>query len=48
MRENFINAKKEPNVFDLYKWEGIEWALWPNLYPLTSWCDSIDDGSFEF
>ena len=47
MRNDFASAHKEPNIFDVYKWEGIECALWPNLYPFTTWCDTIHDGSSD-
>ena len=39
-----LDQGKEPNIFDIYKWVGIEFAIWPNLYPFTSWCESIHDG----
>lgn len=35
------------NLFNFKDTEGIECALWPNLYPYTAWCESIisDSGS---
>ena len=44
MRAEFIYDHKEPSVFAMYTWEGIECALWPHLYPFTTWCESIHDG----
>ena len=29
------------NVFNMGDTEGIECALWPNLYPYENWCESI-------
>ena len=43
LRDDLVKLNKEPNIFDVYKWEGVvykwegvECALWPNLYPFTS------------
>ena len=47
MRNDFLANNTQPNYFDVYKWEGIECVLWPNLYPFTSWCDTIHDGSLD-
>ena len=44
LRDDLIRQGKEPNIFDVYTWVGIECAIWPNLYPFTSWCESIHDG----
>ena len=44
MRAEIIYKHKEPSVFAMYTWEGIECALWPQLYPFTTWCESIHDG----
>lgn len=44
MRETFLREQRQPTVFDVFKWKGIECALWPNIYPFTSWCESIHDG----
>lgn len=41
MRAELLNEHKEPSVCALYSWQGIECALWPNLYPFTAWCESI-------
>ncbi len=43
-RDNLFELRKEPNIFDVYTWAGIECALWPNLYPFTSWSESIQEG----
>ena len=43
-REQLVNSRQEPSLFDVYRWNGIECALWKNLYPFTSWCDTINDG----
>ena len=47
MRVDLLNVKAEPTIFDVYKWDAIECALWPNLYPYTSWCETIHDGSSD-
>ena len=44
IRNDLVTQGKEPNIFDVYKWVGIECAIWPNIYPFTSWCESIHDG----
>ena len=43
----FLRDNTDPNIFDVYTWEGIECALWPHLYPFTSWCETIHDGSSD-
>ena len=38
---------ERPNLYNLSEMKGIECALWPNLYPFTSWCESVLDGNKE-
>ena len=45
MRELQVSNEKRPNLYNLSEMKGIECALWPNLYPFTSWCESILDGN---
>jgi hypothetical protein len=46
-RETIIAQQIDLNLFNFKDTQGIECALWPNLYPYTSWCESIvsDSGS---
>ena len=39
IRNDLFDQGKELNIFDIYKWVGIEFAIWPNLYPFASWCE---------
>ena len=34
------SSNSNPSVFQIFQWFGIECALWPTLYPYTSWCES--------
>ena len=43
-REILVELGNQPNIFDMYTWAGIECALWPHLYPFTSWFESIQQG----
>ena len=47
LREKLIQEKSQLNCFNFRDTEGIECVLWPNLYPFTSWCESVisDSGS---
>ena len=45
LRNSIICSGKQPSIFDIFNWEGVECALWPNFYPFTSLCESIHDGS---
>ena len=47
LRQKFIEENSELNFFNFRDTEGIECALWPNLFPYTSWCESVisDSGS---
>ena len=38
-----MRDKKEFNFYDYSKRKGIKCALWPDLYPLTSWCETVLD-----
>ena len=40
MREEIVEKEDTLNCFDFSVTAGIECALWPNLYPFTSWCES--------
>lgn len=46
-RETILAQRSDLNLFNFKNTEGIECALWPNLYPYTSWCESVlsDSGS---
>ena len=43
-REELLSNNESPNIFEIYRWTGIECALWPHLYPFTSWCDTFQEG----
>ena len=47
LRETCIADNTAVNLFNFKQTEGIECALWPNLYPYTAWCESAisDAGS---
>ena len=40
LRNDLIEGKTDLNCFDFSVTVGIECALWPNLYPFTTWCES--------
>ena len=42
--ENAIANNCTFNFYDYNQRQGIECALWPNLYPYSSWCDNNIDG----
>ncbi len=42
--QEYIDKNNQPDPFSVYSWDGIECALWPHLYPYTSWCDTLHDG----
>ena len=37
---DLTSQNKDPSIFDIFTWVGIECALWPCLFPYTSWCES--------
>ena len=37
---DLLSQGKDPSIFDMFTWVGIECALWPTLFPFTSWCES--------
>ena len=41
LRQKLIEENSDLNVLNFRDTEGIECALWPNLYPYTSWCESV-------
>lgn len=43
-REHAIANNCVFNFYDHNQRQGIECALWPNLYPYSTWCESILDG----
>lgn len=47
LRDHISEQDRTLNLFNFKDTEGIECALWPNLYPFTSWCESMsfDNGS---
>ena len=47
LRQKFTEEKGKLNMFNFKDTKGIECALCPNLYPFTSWCESVisDSGS---
>lgn len=47
LRERKVAENNSLNLFNFKETEGIECALWPNLYRYTSWCESVvsDSGS---
>lgn len=44
LRNDLIESESDLNCFDFSLTIGIECALWPNLYPFTSWCESSISG----
>ena len=45
LRDKVLDENTSLNLFNFKQTEGIECALWPNLYPFTTWCDSkFSDG----
>ena len=47
LRESLLARNESLNLFNFTETQGIECALWPNLYPFTNWCESkiTDSGS---
>ncbi len=47
LREDLLATNDTLNLFNFRKTQGIECAIWPNLYPFTAWCESniFDDGT---
>lgn len=45
IREGHISTGKEVNLYDYRENKGIECALWPHLYPVTEWCETILSGN---
>jgi hypothetical protein len=47
LRESLLARNESLNLFNFIETQGIECALWPNLYPFTNWCESkiTDSGS---
>ena len=47
LREQIVGQSRSLNLFNFKDTQGIECALWPNLYPFTTWCESSisDSGS---
>ncbi len=47
LREVMSEQERTLNLYNFKDTQGIECALWPNLYPYTSWCESVisDNGS---
>lgn len=44
LREELLVSSSNFNCFNWSKSNGIERALWPNLYPFTDWCESSLSG----
>ena len=44
-REEDIAAGRSINLYNTYENRGIECALWPCLYPVTSWCETMLSGN---
>ena len=44
-REELISLNANPGKLEVFNWTGIECALWPTLYPYTSWCESAIGGT---
>ena len=40
LREELESQGKQLHMSKMFQLRGIECALWPPLYPLTSWCES--------
>ena len=45
MRHRQVSNEERPNLCNPSEMKGIECASWPNLYPFTSWCESILNGN---
>lgn len=45
LRETIIENNASLNIFNFTQTQGIECALWPNLYPFTEWCESTINDS---
>ena len=45
--ECLVRVNEEPGKHEVFEWKGIECALWPMLYPYTSWCESTLDGASD-
>ena len=41
LREQIQEENSDINTFDFSVTAGIECALWPNIYPFSSWCESL-------
>lgn len=41
LRDKLVAGDLSFNAFDMDKTQGIECALWPNLYLFTEWCESM-------
>ena len=46
-REEDLLAGRSINMYKSGDNEGIEYALWPSLYPVTSWCETMLSGNNE-
>ena len=44
LRETSIEGSKKFNVYDFTQNVGVECALWPNLYPHLSFCETFLNG----
>lgn len=44
MRDDCAKNSERIHAFNFKQTEGIECALWPNLYPKRSWCESVIEG----
>ena len=44
LREQLLSEDKALNIFNMKETEGIECALWPNLYPFENWCERLMSG----
>lgn len=45
VRERVVNDGLPFHFFNFKQTEGIECALWPSLYPFTTWCESVISGA---
>ena len=41
LQNDKLRSGETINCYDFFLTEGIECALWPNIYPFSSWCESI-------
>lgn len=41
LREQIVKEESNINTLDFSVTAGIECALWPNIYPFSSWCESL-------